>query len=731
MIESLHRIRASLAAFRSRMTHVQNRAESEQGTLRVVIAFLVMMYLTVYTLRAGSVSASENHVVVVSIAFFLFSLVLLFRIVAAPRVSVPRRLLGMLVDNGVTTYCLLNMGEGGAVVIGVYLFITFGNGFRFGRTYLHACQAMGLAGFSWVLVFSDFWSQHTAIGTGFLIGLIVLPLYVGVLAERIEKAKKRADEANQAKSRFVANVSHEMRTPLNGVIAMADVLRETNLTESQREIVDTMNTSAQLLLAQIEDVLDVEKIEAGRVQIESRPFEMSRLISSSVKVILPQARYKALAVNIDVSPDAAGWFEGDPHHLRQILLNLLSNAVKFTERGEITLRASITANSERHRTIHIEVQDTGIGIPENKQTAIFEPFAQADDSITRVYGGTGLGTTIARQLIVLMGGKIGLRSTVGVGTVFWMDVSLPIAAAQGLDLTEEISATTRSGTTAQALTQSLKVRKLRGAKVLVAEDNTTNQRVAQLILESGGHVVSIVENGEQALDALERGGFDIALFDLSMPVVSGLEALKLYRFSVTRPIPVLILSANVTTDAIAECNAAGAAEFIPKPLRASYLLEAVERHLIVPDMGETCTAPPTRSDERPALTVVDTPPVDVEVLRDLESLSRDRTFIDRLLVGFLSDMDRLQEQVSDALQHRRYEQVQDAGHALKGGASSVGATQLAQFAARIEKMGPEMLRLRATVMMEEMLVITNRTRVTLTDYMRERTEKMERSSPKN
>src|SRR5262249_21270541 len=161
---------------------------------------------------------------------------LLLRVLFTGRPSIPRRYLGMVADNAVTTFCLMQMGEGGAVVIGVYLFITFGNGFRYGRRYLHVCQGLAILGFSAALLLSDFWSQHLAIGVGFLIGLIILPFYVGVLAERIENAKKRADDANEAKGRFVANVSHEMRTPLNGVIAMADILRETSLTESQREV---------------------------------------------------------------------------------------------------------------------------------------------------------------------------------------------------------------------------------------------------------------------------------------------------------------------------------------------------------------------------------------------------------------------------------------------------------------------------------------------------------------
>ena len=697
----------------------RRRPELEQCLLRVAIAFIVMVYLFWYTLRDTSVTGSEAQVLFVSVAFFVFGVVLAVRVMLHEGVSIPRRYLGMVADNAVTTYCLMNMGEGGAVVIGVYLFITFGNGFRYGRRYLHACQAMGIIGFSSVLVVSEFWSHHIAIGLGFLIGLVVLPFYVGVLAERIEKAKRRADEANQAKGRFVANVSHEMRTPLNGVIAMADVLRETSLTDSQREIVETMTTSAQLLLAQIEDVLDLSKIEANRVQIEHRPMDLGRLLSSTLKVVLPQARYKGLTMNTDVAADAAGWFYGDSHHLRQVVLNLLSNAVKFTENGEVTLRARVVEERDTGNLIRIEVQDSGIGIPAEKQMAIFEPFAQADDSITRVYGGTGLGTTIAKQLITLMGGKIGLQSEPNVGSLFWVELPLLPAQPQGLDFTEELgSANRKQGAQAIAAAKSGKVQKLRGARVLVAEDNATNQRVAQLILESGGHTVTIVENGEAALDALERGSFDIALFDLSMPLVSGIEALKLYRFSTAKPIPILILSANVTTDTIAECERAGAAEFIPKPLRASNLLESVEQHLATRAEQHVAPAPAPRLDERPALAVVDTPVVDSEVLEDLRKLSNDPTFVIRLIQGFNSDTDRLRSEIIEAISTRRYELVKDSAHALKGGSASVGATQLSQFARRIEKATHESLRLKASQWIEELHQTTNRTQVSLNDWLR-------------
>lgn len=681
-----------------------HRPELEQSLLRVAIGGLVLLYLMLHVYRDHHVKDDEAQVLWVAVGFFLFSIALTLQILTSHQVSIARRFLGMVADNAVTSYCLIQTGEPGAVIIGVYLFITFGNGFRYGRAYLHACQVMSLVGFGLVCALSDFWRAEMSLSIGIAISILVLPFYVGVLAERITEAKRRADEANQAKGRFVANVSHEMRTPLNGVIAMADVLRETRLDESQREIVETLGASANLLLAQIEDVLDMAKIEAGRVQIENRPFDLGKLLTSTVKVMLPQARLKGLTVDTEIAQDAARWFIGDGHHTGQVLINLLANAVKFTERGGVVLRASIVSNQTSQARVRIEVIDTGIGIPESKQAAIFEPFTQADDSITRVYGGTGLGTTIARQLAILMGGQIGLQSTPGTGSCFWFELPLAFADPVGIDLTEDLTSIKKLSVATSALgaQQSATVTKIRGARVLVAEDNPTNQRVTQLILESGGHRVTIVNNGEAALDALERMSFDLALFDLSMPIVSGLEALKLYRFSTPDPIPVLILSANVTTDVIAECQRAGTAEFIAKPIRAEILLEAINHHLASRVASFQPSTPIPRYDERRALTVVDTPVVDPRVLEDLGRLSTDPTFVERLLKGFRTDTERLVKTISDALAARQYEDAKDAAHALKGGAGSVGATQLVALALRFEEANYETMRIRAAAWTEEL-----------------------------
>jgi two-component system sensor histidine kinase RpfC len=661
------------------------RSELEQAILRVAIPAIVILYIAIDAFVGDPLTANEGRALWFAAGFFVFAILLAGFIVTNTGDARLRRLFGIFVDNAGNTVYLLIAGESGAFVFGIYLFVTFGNGFRFGQFYLRVSQALSIAGFLVVLYMSPFWSAHIPVGIGILIALVVLPFYVGVLAERITEAKKRADEANQAKGRFLANVSHEMRTPLNGVIAMSDLLRETTLNEAQQEIVETLANASQLALAQIEDVLDAAKIEAGRVQIETRPFDLGRLMNNSVKVISPQGRYKGLTVTTKIDPAISRWFAGDPHHLRQVLLNLLANAVKFTERGEITLSGRVLREAGDASVVLIEVQDTGIGIPEDKLTTIFEPFTQADDSVTRVYGGTGLGTTIARQLVTLMGGKLGVTSKVGVGSTFWVELPLAHAEPRGMDFLDDYS-NRKTPTSIHAATSGgiSKPSRIRGVRVLVAEDNATNQRVTRLILESGGHFVTIVSNGEEALDALERGGYDIALFDLSMPVVSGLEALKMYKFVAAKPIPILMLSANVTAETMEQCHAAGAAEFVQKPVRASFLLDAIDRNLA--DRASEFSSFEVAPVEEPRpIAIAPVSPLDQSVIAELANLSRDPTFEERLLRGVRSDCAQLVEKIIAAISQRKSQDVANAAHALKGAAGSVGAGLWVQFASRLER----------------------------------------------
>lgn len=257
------RARALVAAFYSRV----DPPELEQAIIRLGFGTVVLVVFSIYATRDGQLSSVEGRVLAATIAYFIASVVIFARILWVGRLSVIRRYTGIAIDNAGITYFMAMMGEDGAVMFGLYLFIIFGNGFRFGRVYLHVCQAISLVGFGSVLFLDSHWASQRSIGLACFFAMVVLPFYVRFLGDKITDAKRRADEANKAKGRFLAVVSHEMRTPLNGVIAMADVLRETDLNESQREIVNTLGTSAYLLLAQIEDVLDMAKIEAGRVQI--------------------------------------------------------------------------------------------------------------------------------------------------------------------------------------------------------------------------------------------------------------------------------------------------------------------------------------------------------------------------------------------------------------------------------------------------------------------------------
>jgi two-component system sensor histidine kinase RpfC len=660
------------------------KAELEQSLLRVAIPAAAILVLVALGLWKGSLDYGQQRGLAIAIAFLVFAASITGHIVLkGEHTNVKaRRVLGIFADNAVNTYFMFVMGEGGAIVFGVYLFVTFGNGFRYGRWYLHLSQAFSLCGFLCVLVFSPFWSQHPAIGVGMLIALFVLPFYVGVLAQRITEAKLRADEANRAKDRFLANVSHEMRTPLNGVIAMADMLRETSLSSQQADMVDTLSTSAQMALKQVEDVLSAAKFEAGRTRAVEAPFDLIQLVRDTSKVVLPQAGYKGLSVTVDTGARAAAWFNGDAGHLQQVMLNLLSNAVKFTEKGAVALRAVIPDNVAAEGdsvVVRIEVQDTGIGIPKDKLAAIFEPFAQADDSITRNYGGTGLGTTIARQLTTLLGGSIGVESTPGIGSLFWVEIPLrPCEAIAGLDGSQTLRKDPID-LPATAL--------VRGARVLVADDNETNQRVTELILRSRGHIPTVVSNGDEALDALEAYDFDIALFDLSMPVLSGLDALKAHRFISENPIPVIILSANVTSPLVEACKAAGAADFVAKPVRASLLLDAIERQLAGKPITATSldTLPTVRDTGGLPWNASESSAIDEKVLSELSQMSSDPTFVSRLLRGFREDCEKCIPRVLAALESGNIEVARDAAHALKGGAGGVGAIALMRVAAKLER----------------------------------------------
>jgi len=408
---AIERLRARLKA--------RPDTEHEQAIVRVAVGATVGLYL-LPSILAGP---SEPHIVV-WLVYLICSIGQFVAVVMHPCVSPVRRTLGAALDAVTTTWCMVHFEAAAAPMILLYIWSTIGMGFRFGPRELMLSLLLSAAGFGTVLATSEFWREHAAMGAGFMAGLIVLCLYVRKLVRQLFDALSRAEAANQAKRRFISVVSHEMRTPLNAILGMADLLRDTSLSSEQADMLQTLHGSSRVMLGLVEDVLDFSKIEAGKLTLEKTDFDLHALVNSTCRIVAAQAVAKGIDLVVSIMPEVPPAVRGDPHHVRQIIINLVGNAVKFTEQGSVTVHVSAQAETPERVQLKFSIRDTGIGIPPEAQARIFESFTQADQSTARRFGGTGLGTTIAKQLVDLMGGRIGLESAVGLGTTFWFEIAL-------------------------------------------------------------------------------------------------------------------------------------------------------------------------------------------------------------------------------------------------------------------------------------------------------------------
>jgi len=374
----------------------------------------------------------------------------------------------------------------------------------------------------------------------------------------LARLAREADRANRAKSAFLATMSHEIRTPMNGVLGMAQLLLGTPLNGHQRAYVDNVRTTGSALLTIINDILDFSKIEAGKLDLELVPFELARVFRDVIQLQLPIALAKGVVIQLDLAPDLPEGVRGDPGRIRQVLLNLVGNAVKFTDVGAVMIRARRQA-----RTIRVMVEDTGPGIPEHRQAALFAPFAQADVSTRRRFGGTGLGLAISRQLVELMGGRIGMVSVEGQGATFWFELPLTEAPLPEPDSGAILPDDPAPG---------------RGLRVLVVEDNTVNQMVAGHLLSQLGCEVDTAGNGQEALVMTRDFHYDLVFMDCRMPVMDGFEATRRLR---ARPggeaMPVIALTANAMQGDRERCLSVGMDDYLSKPIAADALHRMVSR----------------------------------------------------------------------------------------------------------------------------------------------------------
>jgi two-component system sensor histidine kinase RpfC len=400
--------------------------EHEMSRNRLIWGSGILTY--VFLVAAGDGSAMSRPQLIASV-YVVMALLLFGHLVIFPGISVGRRIVGMIADFATLSWGLHAGGEYIGVLWPFYLWVIFGNGFRFGVEYLYLATGFAVSGFAVVVFTTAYWAANRMLGFGLLAGMIGLPVYAATLIHKLSQAKLQAERASQAKSRFLASVSHELRTPLNAVIGLSDLLRSSKLDVGQQDMVSTIKISARSLLSLIDDILDLSRIEAGEMPARVVDFSLYEMLSEIRAMLSVQAQAKGIRLNVHVTPRTPAAVRGDRRQIEEVLINLASNAVKFTDRGGVVIAVDgyvdgYSGGTEDEIALRVEVTDSGIGVAPEAQGRIFESFTQADESISNRFGGTGLGLAISRQLVRLLGGEIGVHSELGVGSTFWFTVTL-------------------------------------------------------------------------------------------------------------------------------------------------------------------------------------------------------------------------------------------------------------------------------------------------------------------
>lgn len=662
--------------------------EYQQAILRLIIIGLTILFMH------ASYSSIRLETNVLMYGFAFSSLIILIHTRLKSTLSRTRQLIVMFLDVLGASLSVYFTNDIGGVFIGVYLWLIIGYGFRFGRVMLLATYVTSLTGFVTASLMSHHWQTHMSGFYGLLFTLVTIPLYALALLSRLKEATFKAEAASRAKSEFLSHISHEIRTPLNGIVGACSLLEASNLDKNNATLFNVMKSSSTVLLDLVNNVLDLSKIESGKTTQYAEDFYLHNLILTTVNLFETQASQKGITIDYEIAQDTPLKLYGNLLHTKQVLINLVGNAVKFTEQGSVKICVSASKHSDADATVRFEVKDTGIGIAKESLPHIFESFTQAEESIKYKFGGTGLGTTISKKLVELMQGEIGIESELGKGSTFWFEIPLGIVQAENEEgqISSEII----------SFKKAMQASKKKPCRILVAEDNDTNILILSQMLALGEHQFDIVKNGQLALDKLEESSYDLMILDCNMPVMGGLEALRIYQaINVGQPqVPAIILSADATQNTIAEFDELGVAAYLTKPIQIDALNSAIEEVMAKSKQHQYREAAPVLAFTSPSAQTPDDNVVlalgngadelvlNASRLEELASISKNSGFVAGLIHGFIEDTDRNLDDLKNYVLALDFANISETAHAIAGSATNIGAEELSKICMELDDITP-------------------------------------------
>lgn len=651
--------------------------EYEQCILRIAIISLIILYLTIFS------PALKPEVLMFWSIYAIISVANLIYVRRSPKKNTYRQILSLISDISATSYAVYLTDEVGTMFIAIYLWLIIGYGLRYGKRFLIMASVLSIMGFSVAALLSQYWQSHMPTYYGLLTTLIIVPVHTLRLFLKLKHATEKAESASKAKSQFLSNMSHEIRTPLNGIIGACSLIEVEHLKDGQKKLFNMMESSSVHLSQLVNDVLDMAQIESGKTTIKNEIFNLQELLNDCVNLFESIGDSKKLTITGEISSDTPLTVNGDHLHIKQIMVNLIGNAVKFTEQGSVKIYISTIHQNDTQASIRVEVIDTGIGIAADALNTIFESFTQANDSIKYSFGGTGLGTTISKNLVNILGGTIGVESQLGVGSKFWFELPLEIVSGEMAKPENDIIYLNAYQKAAKADEKKY--------NILIAEDNATNRTILTQILEKEGHQVEAVANGDLALDKLESTKYDLMIFDYNMPVMSGIEAMKIYHtlYAGEPYTPIIILSADATSDSIEIATDAGAAAYLTKPVQIELLTQTIH-NVLEKKPNNVGTAKVLDYVARPKNSPIDstTTLLNIQRLESLTSLSQNGAFIKQLVNDFFRDAEESLQLLNQYIEKTDYINIRDCGHTLAGSAANMGAPALENICKKIDNTTP-------------------------------------------